>query len=63
MSVEYHLRRIRTHDQQTPPLQPLRPRFRLRGRLDEHVERRHPKEDVRWWVVVEDPAKDRKFSR
>ncbi|RDZ52254.1 hypothetical protein C5C07_10720 [Haloferax sp. Atlit-4N] len=32
-------------------------------RLDEHVERRHPKEDVRWWVVVEDPAKDRKFSR
>ncbi|WP_181950684.1 hypothetical protein [Haloferax prahovense] len=32
-------------------------------RLDEHVERRHPKEDVRWWVVVEDPAKDRNFSR
>lgn len=21
--------------------------------LKEHVERRHPKEDVRWWVVAE----------
>ena len=31
--------------------------------LREHVERRHPKKDVRWWVVVEDPAKDLRFSR
>ena len=31
--------------------------------LKDHVERRHPKKDVRWWVVVEDPAKDLKFSR
>ncbi|WP_276299195.1 hypothetical protein [Halorussus lipolyticus] len=23
--------------------------------LEEHVERRHPKKDVHWWVVAEDP--------
>lgn len=23
--------------------------------LRDHVERRHPKRDVRWWVVVEEP--------
>lgn len=26
------------------------------GELRDHVERRHPKRDVRWWVVVEDPG-------
>ncbi|MFC4548743.1 MULTISPECIES: C2H2-type zinc finger protein [Halorussus] len=23
--------------------------------LEAHVERRHPKRDVHWWVVAEDP--------
>ncbi|WP_254526073.1 hypothetical protein [Natrinema caseinilyticum] len=32
-------------------------------RLRDHVERRHPKKDVNWWVVAEDPAKDLRFSR
>lgn len=31
--------------------------------LHEHVERRHPKQDVQWWVVAEDPAKELRFSR
>ncbi|USZ72222.1 hypothetical protein [Natronosalvus halobius] len=31
--------------------------------LREHVERRHPKRDVHWWVVAEDPAKELRFSR
>lgn len=30
--------------------------------LEEHVERRHPKEAPHWWVVVEDPARDLKFE-
>lgn len=30
--------------------------------LKTHVERRHPKEDAHWWVVVEDPSKDLHFS-
>ena len=30
--------------------------------LEEHVERRHPKADVHWWVVAEDPARDLRFS-
>jgi transcriptional regulator NrdR family protein len=28
-----------------------------------HVERRHPKVDVRWWVVAEDPERELPFSR
>jgi hypothetical protein len=24
--------------------------------LEEHIERRHPKEEVRWWVVAENPG-------
>jgi hypothetical protein len=24
--------------------------------LRDHVERRHPKEDLHWWVVVEEPG-------
>jgi len=24
--------------------------------LRDHVKRRHPKEDVRWWVVAEEPG-------
>ncbi|SEH18122.1 hypothetical protein SAMN04487967_3654 [Natronorubrum sediminis] len=31
--------------------------------LCEHVERRHPKKDVHWWVVAEDPAKELRYSR
>jgi len=31
-------------------------------RRREHVERRHPKKDVHWWAVVEDPARDLQFS-
>lgn len=37
--------------------------FDTGDQLREHVEKRHPKEEVRWWVVAEDPAKDLKFSR
>ena len=37
--------------------------FDTGDRLREHVERRHPKEDVHWWVVAEDPAKELRFSR
>ncbi|MFB6069679.1 MAG: C2H2-type zinc finger protein [Halanaeroarchaeum sp.] len=28
--------------------------FESGQQLREHVERRHPKEDVHWWVVAED---------
>ncbi|WP_191967136.1 MULTISPECIES: hypothetical protein [Haloferax] len=37
--------------------------FDAGDQLKDHVKRRHPKDDVRWWVVVEDPTKDLKFSR
>lgn len=30
--------------------------------LRDHVERRHPKADVRWWVVAERPERDLKFT-
>ena len=30
--------------------------------LEEHIERRHPKEDVHWWVVAETPERDLRFS-
>lgn len=30
--------------------------FETQADLEGHVERRHPKRDVRWWVVVEDPS-------
>ena len=29
--------------------------FETGGELETHVERRHPKADVHWWVVAEDP--------
>ncbi|WP_276280402.1 hypothetical protein [Halorussus caseinilyticus] len=29
--------------------------FETGRELEEHVERRHPKEDLHWWVVAEDP--------
>lgn len=31
--------------------------------LTDHIERRHPKEDVHWWVVAEAPDRDLRFSR
>lgn len=31
--------------------------------LRDHVERRHPKADVHWWVVAEDPARDLRFEQ
>lgn len=31
--------------------------------LDTHLERRHPKQDVHWWVVAEDPANELPFGR
>ncbi|WP_410766935.1 hypothetical protein [Haloferax sp. DFSO60] len=37
--------------------------FDTGDQLNRHVEMRHPKDDVRWWVVVEDPARDLKFAR
>ncbi len=37
--------------------------FEIGETLRTHVERRHPKRDVRWWVVAENPEKDLKFSR
>jgi len=30
--------------------------------LREHVERRHPKKDYHWWVVVEDPERGLQFE-
>ena len=30
--------------------------------LETHVRTRHPKADVRWWVVAEDPAKELRFG-
>ncbi|WP_435359497.1 hypothetical protein [Haloarchaeobius sp. DFWS5] len=32
------------------------------GSLKDHVKKRHPKVDVRWWMVAEDPAKDLQFE-
>lgn len=29
--------------------------FENGAELQAHVRRRHPREDVRWWMVVEDP--------
>jgi len=37
--------------------------FETGAALEEHVERRHPTEDVHWWVVAEDPGRDIRFSR
>lgn len=36
--------------------------FDTEADLNEHVDRRHPKADVHWWVVAEDHAKDLRFS-
>lgn len=36
--------------------------FDAEAALKEHVERRHPKADIHWWVVAEDPGRDLKFS-
>ena len=35
--------------------------FDTGGQLREHVERQHPKRDVQWWVVAEDPDRDLQF--
>ncbi|MCT9097904.1 C2H2-type zinc finger protein [Haloarchaeobius sp. HME9146] len=32
------------------------------GSLKEHVERRHPKADVHWWMVAENPEKELQFE-
>jgi hypothetical protein len=37
--------------------------FETGAALDDHVERRHPREEVRWWVVVERPDRDLNFER
>lgn len=37
--------------------------FETGEQLEPHVERRHPKADVRWWVVAENPEKDLQFTR
>jgi hypothetical protein len=37
--------------------------FQTGGELEDHVERRHPKADVHWWVVAEAPARDLAFER
>lgn len=37
--------------------------FETGDQLEAHVERRHPKADVRWWVVAENPEKDLQFTR
>jgi len=37
--------------------------FETGEELDDHVERRHPKTDVHWWVVAEEPGRDLRFSR
>lgn len=29
--------------------------FPTGGDLEDHVERRHPKADLHWWVVADDP--------
>lgn len=37
--------------------------FETGEQLEDHVERRHPKTDVHWWVVAENPGTDLKFDR
>jgi hypothetical protein len=37
--------------------------FESGDRLRDHVDRRHPKRDLHWWVVVEDPERDLQFDR
>jgi hypothetical protein len=37
--------------------------FETGAELEDHVERRHPKADVRWWMVAEEPDKDLRFER
>lgn len=37
--------------------------FETGAELETHVERRHPKADLHWWVVVEDPEKGLQFER
>jgi hypothetical protein len=37
--------------------------FETGGELEAHVERRHPKAAVHWWVVAEDPERDLRFER
>mgnify|MGYP006876428746 CR=1 FL=1 len=36
--------------------------FETGSDLEDHVERRHPKEDVRWWMVAERPNEELQFS-
>ncbi len=37
--------------------------FETGDQFKDHVERRHPKEDLHWWVVAEAPERDLKFER
>jgi hypothetical protein len=37
--------------------------FESGDRLRDHVDRRHPKRDLHWWVVVEDPGRDLQFDQ
>lgn len=37
--------------------------FETPDELSDHVERRHPKADVHWWVVAEDAGRDLAFER
>jgi|GEM_PF-1711280 len=37
--------------------------FESGEQLRDHVDRRRPRRDVRWWVVVEDPGRDLKFEQ
>lgn len=37
--------------------------FERGSQLQEHVERRHPKTDVHWWVVAETPDGDLRYTR
>lgn len=37
--------------------------FETGDELKDHIERRHPKADVHWWVVAEEPDRDLRFSR
>ncbi|MFB6160859.1 MAG: C2H2-type zinc finger protein [Haloferacaceae archaeon] len=36
--------------------------FETGEKLEDHLDRRHPKEDVHWWVVAERPDRDLQFE-
>jgi len=37
--------------------------FQTGKQLENHVDRRHPKKDMHWWVVAENPERDLRFER